>query len=605
MKTHLSLATKVNRGLLLMAGIFVLSAFLANNKLQAVRDLLIHLDTSSLPVLIGSYEMEINVNETGLAVKRYLHDPTPELLERLDDSEADFHNAHALYTKNSQPAELDVEVLAKYATYVATARQLVAARDKSTDWRPSPHEMTQFFAQRDALDELLDEQIQRLAQRAVVDAHAATFHNAETLYRLLVVLFGISVIAISAIAIYLVRGLHGPLNALASATTAIAQGNLARRVEVTTRDEIGALGESFNVMAEQLQENTVARSYLDSILAALSEAMWVVKADGVIERANPAAAALLGRDTAGMLDKHLPQVIGATAAKAFDAARQTGVTTRVEGTLFGPRGTDTTAIVAVSPMNELPDAVSRFVCTATDISDLKRIESELQASRDQLAELYRLLAQSQEQERTGLARDIHDEFGSILTLLTSTAHQLAAAEGPMSPAQRNLLAQLHDLVDSALVVMDRIVNDLRPPLLDHFGLGAAAQEWIKAFERRSGIRCSLRLPPLEPALSNELTLILFRALQEGLSNVLRHAHATQVFITLEDTGTHITLSISDNGRNGHAAPARAQGGLGLRGMRERAGYYGGTVEFNSSEKEGSRLCVRLPYEPQTDAARSP
>lgn len=248
------------------------------------------------------------------------------------------------------------------------------------------------------------------------------------------------------------------------------------------------------------------------------------------------------------------------------------------------------------------DATGRVVGSIgilQDITERKQAEQKLHASREQLRALLARLHQAQEEERMRVAREIHDELGQLLTGLKMDVRWLERKlAGPEVPASLHPLLDravaASALADQTIAVVQEIAAELRPGVLDRLGLAAALTQRVRRFQERSGIHCRVRVTELGPALPPELATDLYYICQEALTNVARHAHATEVDICFESTRAGILLEIADNGNGIVAAQCTAIESLGLLGMRERAAHHGGTVSWESGDPQGTRVTVQIP-----------
>jgi two-component system sensor histidine kinase UhpB len=243
------------------------------------------------------------------------------------------------------------------------------------------------------------------------------------------------------------------------------------------------------------------------------------------------------------------------------------------------------------PMSHKP---MRMVGSMMDITHRKRAEEQLQASRAALRLLATRHQDVREEERTRIAREIHDSLGQALTALKL---QLAAARTAATDADAALATRLREtgqMVDDLVKSVRRIASELRPPILDHLGLPAALEWLAQDFARRTGIACSATLHPIDAAINGEHATALFRIVQEALTNVSRHAQATVVDLELSLTGDCVALQISDNGRGITERIANGPGSLGILGMRERAASLGGVLEVVPRAGGGTRVSAWFP-----------
>lgn len=235
---------------------------------------------------------------------------------------------------------------------------------------------------------------------------------------------------------------------------------------------------------------------------------------------------------------------------------------------------------------------------ATDITRSKETESALRRSREQLAELSSYLEAAKEEERERIARDIHDELGSILVALKIEASLLAGKLPEGDNPLRQKAQSIEALLDQAMGTASRVARELRPGILKEFGLQAAIECQADDFAQRTGITCRFQceIPPdMEGAeLDESRSLALFRIVQEALTNVAKHAHASLVVLRLYREGRHVVLEVRDNGRGIAENDLNKPRSFGLRGIRERARSLDGDFRVEASEQGGTHLTLILP-----------
>jgi signal transduction histidine kinase len=151
-----------------------------------------------------------------------------------------------------------------------------------------------------------------------------------------------------------------------------------------------------------------------------------------------------------------------------------------------------------------------------------------------------------------------------------------------------------EMVDDTVASVRRIATELRPLMLDDLGLNAAIEWLADSWSRRMGVAVTLQLKAVEPALDDAVNIALYRMVQEALTNIARHAHATQVGIEIEQSASELQLTVTDNGIGFDEASIHREGSFGLAGMRERALMLGGQLAIGSSPGGGGRVSVRLP-----------
>jgi two-component system sensor histidine kinase UhpB len=244
----------------------------------------------------------------------------------------------------------------------------------------------------------------------------------------------------------------------------------------------------------------------------------------------------------------------------------------------------------------------------TNITASKLEQEETKRSRARLAELTEHSAQVKEQERTRIAREIHDDLGGNLTAI-KMALAMLAARLPPEPALQEKADYLDSLVDRTIEAVHRISLDLRPSTLD-LGIVAALEWQAREFEKQMGIACVFRadgdeIEDIEGELDPDHASALFRIFQESLTNIAKHAGATRVTVTLRRQRQHLTLTICDNGRGITPADRLKPQSFGLRGMSERARALGGTLSLSPASGGGTMVTVKIRLAAHSLAPRQP
>lgn len=216
-------------------------------------------------------------------------------------------------------------------------------------------------------------------------------------------------------------------------------------------------------------------------------------------------------------------------------------------------------------------------------------DASLRHSRDQLRLLSRRLLTVQEEERVRIAREVHDELGQGLTAVKIDLLQVARGH----PAVEEQLTSAGRSIDQIVEIVRRIAADLRPSILDDLGIAAALEQLLRRLRETSGLRTALDVPA-DPPLDMLSAATLYRIAREGLTNVVRHAHASRVEVSLEIREGNIVLRIRDDGTGISPEQAANPRSLGLVGMRERAELLGGQMSLDSRPGGGTILTVSLP-----------
>jgi PAS domain S-box-containing protein len=338
-----------------------------------------------------------------------------------------------------------------------------------------------------------------------------------------------------------------------------------------------------------------------------------------VERMNEGAAVLSSDHTvlhcnrrfARLLGTRLQRVIGAALEDMIwpdDRARLTALLLRA--TQRNCRGEIRLKSQAGSPLavhlslNPLRLEGTRAICLiASDLSDVKRVEQELRTSSEQSRNLAARLLLVREEERTRIAREIHDELGQSLTAVKIDvawlASRLPRGDVAMLERVRTTLA----LADSIIQSVRRISTELRPGILD-LGLAAAVEWQTQEFQTRTGIQCNLRLLT-EEAFAPDISTAMFRILQETLTNVARHAKATRVEVIKQKQRDRLVLRIRDNGMGFDPEDPSISKSLGLLGMRERAAMLGGSVDIASRPGKGTSVTAWVPLRSPGESGATP
>jgi PAS domain S-box-containing protein len=241
----------------------------------------------------------------------------------------------------------------------------------------------------------------------------------------------------------------------------------------------------------------------------------------------------------------------------------------------------------------------RMIGTIQDITEQKRAEQRLQQSREQLRSLSSRLQSLQEEERTRIAREIHDHLGQLLTALKLDLHSLERklsriAEADLRTALNATITSARGLANESIQSLQRIASELRPGVLDRLGLAAAIEAETQAFQSRTGIHCEWTLPKKLPGIPQNHATAMFRIFQEILTNITRHAHATQVSVRLACEVDTLLLEASDNGVGIQQRDIEDPKSLGILGMQERAAILGGKIEFSRNSGPGTTVTVQVP-----------
>ncbi|KUY55145.1 PAS domain S-box protein [Burkholderia sp. RF2-non_BP3] len=342
------------------------------------------------------------------------------------------------------------------------------------------------------------------------------------------------------------------------------------------------------------------------IIRSSMEAIITVDESQTIVIFNPAAEHVFGvsamEAVGAPLSRFIPERFRAAHARHVEQFGVTGVSERQMGrqrVLFGLRG-DGTEFPIEASISQIRDGTGKlYTVMLRDVTERMRAENALKQSREELRDLSANLQNVREEEKTRIARELHDDLGQQLTALKM---DLSAVElglrGVVVPntGVREQLGGMHRLIDSIVASVRRIAADLRPVMLDDLGLVPAIEWLANDFTRRYRITVDRDIAPVDTAFTGTGATTLFRIVQEALTNVARHSDATNVTLALKVEDGYCMLRIADNG---HGAPEHADNvqdrpSFGLIGIRERAHMLEGTVTIDNRPGTGFTITVALP-----------
>jgi len=222
----------------------------------------------------------------------------------------------------------------------------------------------------------------------------------------------------------------------------------------------------------------------------------------------------------------------------------------------------------------------------------QEFERVLEARSRDLSELCSHLQASAEREKSELARNLHDELGGLLTAAKMDLSWLQSRL--VDPTYAPRLAQLGSVLDEAMNLKRRVVEELRPSLLDHFGLPTALRAHVESVCAKAGLQCEVSMAEDAETIPRDASIALFRVIQEGLTNILKHSDAKLVRLALTSDAQRHLLLLSDDGCGMSLSDSRFRWSHGLAGMRHRMQALGGRFDIESSPAQGTTLRMELP-----------
>jgi len=297
------------------------------------------------------------------------------------------------------------------------------------------------------------------------------------------------------------------------------------------------------------------------------------------------------------LERFIPQRFRGEHHHHIERFGQTGITSRRMGdvtTLWALRA-DGVEFPIEASISQATDLGQRyFTVILRDITVRKQHEDELRRSQRELRELSAQVHEAREEEKTRIARELHDELGQLLTALKmDLASLLPQLREPELAARATEMAAL---LDQTVTATRRISADLRPLMLDDLGLADAATWLVDDFVKRSGIAVSIDIAESEALarLPAPIATTLYRAVQESLTNIARHSGAKRAWVVFAVDDGSVHVEVEDDGRGIAPADLAKARSLGLKGMRERIAYLGGSLDIAAAPRGGTRLRLSVP-----------
>lgn len=230
-----------------------------------------------------------------------------------------------------------------------------------------------------------------------------------------------------------------------------------------------------------------------------------------------------------------------------------------------------------------------------EIEARKETEQEVRKSREELRSLSEHLQQIREKDRADVAREVHDQLGQALSAVVIDLHCLREQVPPGDDGRlKEQVQEIAGRIGDTMRSVREICRKLRPPILDDLGLSTAIAWHLREFQEKTGIRCTATLDKKLPDHRKELGLVLFRIYQEAMTNILRHAGATRVEVTLKLHKAHLVLKVKDNGEGISSEQITSPLSLGILGIRERVRFWGGTSLLTGAPGKGTTVKVSIP-----------
>jgi two-component system sensor kinase len=302
----------------------------------------------------------------------------------------------------------------------------------------------------------------------------------------------------------------------------------------------------------------------------------------------------------GPLDRFIPERFCAAHRAHVEHFGATGTTVRRMGSekvLYGLRTDGEEFPIEASISQVSVDGNKLFTVVLRDISIRVKAAAEIERSHRQLRDLYQQMHEVREAERMRIARELHDELAQWLTALKMDVSWLAGRLAPEDERIRDKFERMKGLVDSTVASVRRLAQDLRPAMLDDLGVVPAIEHLLHEFSQRSGIVVGLETATGDVEFKEPLATAVYRIVQEALTNVARHARATEVRVTMRIERGELIVSAWDNGVGIRAAALQSGKPLGILGIKERARTLGGAALVYSPPEGGTVVEFKVPVQP--------
>lgn len=393
---------------------------------------------------------------------------------------------------------------------------------------------------------------------------------------------------------------------------------------------------SSGLSRETIRSDTLWQRQLELLLESTGEGIFGIDLEGHCTFINRAGARLLGWEASEVLGRNMHELThhshadgSAYAARdcpIFNAFRR-GLPCRIDTEVFWRRDRQSFPVEYSSYPLMDGEQVRGAVVTFVDITErrhaaqaLRRAHDELEArvarrtrelsvALGQLRDLAAYSEKVREDERTRIAREVHDELGSLLVALKMDVNWVDKRLGEQpqrSPEEAQSMRgrlqskcrNMSRLIEAAVENVGRIITDLRPSILDHQGLWAALEWQAHEFSRSAELTLDWAMEDTEGVeLAEPRAIAVFRIFQEMLSNVGRHARATRLLVQIQIRDGLLSVVVEDNGCGAQPQAFEAPTAYGVMGMRERARHFGGDITILSEPGGGARLCLQLPVQP--------
>lgn len=395
-----------------------------------------------------------------------------------------------------------------------------------------------------------------------------------------------------------------PIKQITNAIEKVAADDLVTPLNIKRNDEIGTLAKSFNQMTDELRKTTISKDFVDNIIGSMNDMLIVVDPNTRIRNVNKATCDLLEYQEDELIGRNFDLVVpkeeNIFAISGFRKRQGEASVVNRQVHYVTKSGKSIPVLFSSAILRNKDGDTLGAVGIARDITERIQAEEALKKSEKKLRLLSYQLLTAQEEERRRLSTELHDELGQSLMVLKL---KVRAIQREFGTGANRLSRECEDVIGYINEVTEnvrRLSRNLSPSLLEGLGLSAAIRRLVETAAEHGNVEISHEMTDLNGLFSKQKQIVVYRILQECMTNIGKHSHASHVSIDIETRDGHVCFRVEDNGIGFDVQEAwesdPAQKGLGLTTMQERAGMLGAKLDIWSQEGVGTTVMFAAPIE---------